>query len=106
MSKLDCNSSAVSCQCKFAVLDMQACAAPEVKGGSVYDLIILVRVNQTTASNKYTQACNNYVQLQGSCSIKGISDSGYQISSEEKLLAALGVTLESMSAYQIVRLAP
>ena len=101
-SKLACNNSALSCPCQFWVLDMKACAAPEVQGGHVFDVTVLDSVNLSTSSSKCTQACKNDVHLQGSCSIKGMSDLGFQISSEEKVLAALGVTFESISAYQLV----
>ena len=105
-SKLACNNSAVNCPCQFWVLDIRACAAQEVQGGHVYDITVLDSVNLSTASSKYTQACKNDVHLHGLCSIKGISDSGFLISSEEKVLAALGVTLETISAYQLVSRAP
>ena len=105
-SKLVCNGSAVSCPCQFWVLDVRASAAPEVQGGHVYDVTVLDSVNLSTSSSKYTQACKKDVHLHGLCSIKGACDLGFQISSEEKVLAALGVTLESISAYQIVSRAP
>ena len=105
-SKLVCNSTAVSCPCQFWILDMKACAAPVIQGGHVFDVTVLDSVNLSTSSSKYTQACKNDVHLHGLCSIKGMSDLGFQISSEDKVLAALGVTLESISAYQIVSSAP
>ena len=101
-SKLACNNSAVNCPCQFWVLDIRACAAQEVQGGHVYDITVLDSVNLSTASSKYTQACKNDVHLQSSCSIKGISDLGFPISSDEKVFVALAVIFESATAIQIV----
>ena len=100
VSRLACNYSAPACSCRIQVLDLTACAAA-VNGSRAYDLTVLN--TSSTSSNKYTAPCKDSVLQQGQCSLAGVEDRGFQISSFEIICAALGVACEIMSGYQIVR---
>jgi hypothetical protein len=104
-SKLVCNTSAAVCRCSVKVLDLLACVAGTEDAESHYfDLTISETQSLSSGGYAYTAACRTAVLQQGACLLKGIKDSGFQITSSEAVFAALGVLVELLSAYQIVSL--
>ena len=105
-SKLACNVSADTCQCQLKVLDLTGCVLSQVSAHEKrFDLVVSGIVDNAPAS-KYTADCRDVVEKHGPCKLEGITDHGFEITSTETVLTAVGVGFEMISAYQMVRVSP
>ena len=107
-SKLVCNtSSAAVCSCSVKVLDLLPCVAHAEDAeseGHEFDLTFARTPTLSSNSYAYTAECQTAIRQQGACVLKGIKDSGFQITTSEAVFASLGVFFELLSAFQIVSL--
>jgi hypothetical protein len=100
-SKLFCNASAAGCRCSVKVLDLLACVADDAKS-HIFDLTISRIQNLSSNDYAYTAECRASVLEEGACILKGIKDSGFQITLSGAFFAALSVVFELLTAYQVV----
>jgi hypothetical protein len=72
--------------------------------GHEFDLTFARTPTLSSNSYAYTAECQTAIRQQGACVLKGIKDSGFQITTSEAVFASLGVFFELLSAFQIVSL--